>query len=87
MLGFVVNHLFSYQHNLEADAEGCPNIGTLMFTPYLRIVPMHVCIVLGTMLGNGAVGVVVFSLLKTAADALMHVVEHRILRRAEPEFH
>ena len=40
-LAFAINHYFSYRYHREADASGRPNIGTLMFTPCLRVVPMH----------------------------------------------
>ena len=33
--------------NRDLDRQGTPNIGTLMFTPYIRIVPMHITIILG----------------------------------------
>ncbi len=36
---FALNHLWSYRYNRDLDRQGTPNIGTLMFTPYLRIVP------------------------------------------------
>jgi hypothetical protein len=79
-LAFAVNHLFSLRRNVAKDAAGQPNIGTLMFMPYLRIVPMHVMICTGLAFGGSAASIVFFALLKTAADALMHVVEHHFLR-------
>ena len=79
---FAVNHAFSYRHNLAQDRAGSPNIGTLMFVPYLRVVPMHMTIILGSMLGAEGLGLVLFGVLKTVADALMHTVEHRMLGKA-----
>lgn len=79
-LAFVVNHLFSLARNVAKDAAGQPNIGTLMFMPYLRIVPMHVTICTGLAFGGSAASIVFFTALKTLADALMHVVEHHFLR-------
>ena len=80
---FAWNHRQSFHQNIEGDAAGTPNIGTLMFLPYLRIIPMHLTILAGAALGEGysAIGVVVFSLLKTAADVGMHWAEHRLLQR------
>jgi hypothetical protein len=75
-VAFAVNHLFSYRYHRDLDRQGTPNIGTLMFTPYLRIVPMHLTIVLGASIG-GSAGLLFFGVLKTAADAAMHVIEHR----------
>jgi hypothetical protein len=81
-ISFAWNHRFSYEQNVEADRRGTPNIGTLMFLPYARIVPMHLTILLGgAMAGDGPAVVLIFGALKTAADVLMHYVEHRILQR------
>ena len=85
---FVVNHLLSFRHNVEADLEGRPNIGTLMFLPYARVVPMHLCV--GLAAGAAEEGATTsaalafFLLLKTVADVVMHVVEHRLYRKAAP---
>ena len=72
---FAVNHVLSLREQIGNDRAGTPNIGTLMFTPYLRILPMHLMIVFGIFLMNGGIGVLVFGALKTAADAGMHLVE------------
>lgn len=43
---------------------------------------MHLTIILGGALGGDGAGVLlVFGALKTAADVLMHYVEHRVLQR------
>lgn len=82
-LSFVWNHRFSYRQNIEADSAGTPNIGTLMFLPYLRVVPMHLTILAGGVLTGGfsVLAVVVFCLLKTGADVAMHLIEHKLLQR------
>jgi hypothetical protein len=81
--GFVANHGQSYRRFQEADRLGRPNIGTLMFLPYLRVVPMHLMIIFGVgMLGGSATAVLLFGALKTVADCAMHVTEHRLLSRA-----
>jgi hypothetical protein len=74
---FVGNHLYSYFRNRPRDT-GKPNIGTLMFYPYARIIPMHLTLVLGFFISSP---LLFFLLLKTLADAIMHVVEHRVLLR------
>ena len=80
-IGFLYNHWQSFERFREADRQGRPNIGTLMFLPYLRVVPMHIAVIVGAALPwEGAV--LLFGLLKTAADCAMHVAEHRILARA-----
>lgn len=82
-ISFAWNHRFSYEQNVEADRRGTPNIGTLMMLPYARILPMHLTIILGGALGGeGPAVVLIFGALKTAADVLMHLVEHGILQRA-----
>jgi hypothetical protein len=73
-------HRDSHRRNLAADVAGERNIGTLMFLPYLRVFPMHVTIILGGMLGGGPWALLLFTVLKTGADVLMHVVEHRWLQ-------
>jgi hypothetical protein len=73
---FAFNHAYSYRYHRELDRQGTPNIGTLMFTPYVRIVPMHLTILLGSFIA-GSGGLVLFGVLKTVADAVMHVIEHR----------
>ena len=82
---FAANHFFSLRHNLASDAAGKPNLGTLMFMPYVRIVPMHFTIIFGLgMAGGGTVALVIFGLLKTAADCAMHLVEHHVLAQGKP---
>jgi Family of unknown function (DUF6498) len=76
---FAVNHGYSLLHNLRRDAAGRPSIGALMFLPYVRILPMHFTILFGGMIFGGTLAFVLFGLLKTAADAAMHALEHHIL--------
>ncbi|RFF28916.1 DUF6498-containing protein [Wenzhouxiangella sediminis] len=83
-VSFWFNHAASFRRHIEADAKGKTNIGTLMFLPYLRVVPMHLAVIIGSgaELMDTLPGLVGFMLLKTGADWLMHHVEHRILQRA-----
>lgn len=79
---FVMSHGASFRQNLEADSRGRPNLGTLMFLPYARIVPMHLTILFGSALASESPqAVLLFSALKTAADVAMHYMEHRLLQR------
>jgi hypothetical protein len=80
-LVFLANHGYSLLHNARRDAAGRPNIGILMFLPYARIVPMHLTIILGAYIFGGPVFFFLFGLLKTAADVVMHTVEHRVLNK------
>lgn len=80
-VSFVLSHRASYRRIMASDQQGRPNIGGVMFLPYLRIIPMHLTIILGVMAGYAG-GVLLFGCLKTLADALMHWIEHRITTRA-----
>jgi hypothetical protein len=80
---FVLSQRESYAIQHAADLRGRPNLGTLMFTPYLRVVPMHLAILAG---GNaaGSVALWVFSALKTASDLLLdHIDRHMAIRAAD----
>ncbi len=82
IVAFIFNHRYSYQHNKERDSQRVPNIGTIMFFPYARIVPMHLTIGLAVSLGTNSVkALLVFLLLKTIADVIMHMIEHADARR------
>lgn len=75
---FFWNHRSSYEDHVAADSEGCPNIGTMMFLPYLRIVPMHLTVGLGAASGaEGVLALLFFGTLKTLADVGMHYAEHK----------
>jgi hypothetical protein len=78
---FLGNHVFSYFYNRPRDT-GRQKIGHLMFYPYARIIPMHLTILLGWVLGGG---LLLFLLLKTLADVIMHVVEHKVLLKGEAQ--
>lgn len=80
---FAANHLYSHRYNVAIDRRGTPNIGTLMFTPYLRIVPMHLTLIFGGLFGG--FGLVLFVAMKTLADVAMHLVEHQQLRKRRQE--
>lgn len=76
---FFINHLFSYFYNKPIDTKK-QNIGSLMFYPYVRIIPMHLTIILG----SAFAGILpLFLVLKTFADGIMHIVEHNVLRNNE----
>lgn len=77
---FVGSHSYSLLHNWDADfRQQKPNLGTLMFYPYLRILPMHLAIIFGGMAQG--MGVLIFMGLKTFADAGTHMVEHYLFQR------
>ena len=61
---------------MASDALGKPNLGTLMFLPYLRILPMHLTIIFG-MIGGSTFSILFFMSLKTAADVLLDKLDRR----------
>jgi len=73
------SHRASHLEHVAADLDGRPNLGTLMFMPYARVIPMHLTIVLAVPLGAGNT-LWLFVLLKTGADVAMHKLEHHLLR-------
>ena len=75
-MAFFANHLFSYVVNRNRAGRRIPNIGSMMFFPYVRIIPMHLFIVLGAFFAGPHVALVFFLLLKTLADQVMHAIEH-----------
>lgn len=75
---FFSNHLFSFIHNYENDSKKKRNIGTVMFFPYARIVPMHLTLIFGLFLTQSKFALILFIILKTIADIIMHQVEHNI---------
>jgi hypothetical protein len=89
IVSFVVGHAFSFYQNVRADLERRPNLGIMMFLPYARILPMHLTIILGAMAGSAMHTLLLFTGLKTGADYLMHIVEHRVLQKkpTEPKAH
>lgn len=79
---FVGSHSFSLLHNAQADfRHKKPNLGTLMFYPYLRIIPMHLAIIFGSQIE--ALGLLIFMGLKTFADAGTHMVEHHLFQKMD----
>lgn len=94
-LVFFINHAFSYFHNEQVlsfgnedkplsfgnriiDQQKTQNIGQLMFSPYARIIPMHLIIIFGALLGQSSL--IIFLILKTLVDLLMHIFKHNKLK-------
>ena len=81
-LVFALHQIFSTAKKIALDRQRCPNLGTLMFTPYLRILPMHLTIIFGGMLGAGTLSWLLFVGLKTIADVVMHVTEQHLTEKS-----
>jgi hypothetical protein len=82
IVAFLINHWYSYVEYREMDATRKPNIGTIMLFPYARILPMHLTIIAGGIVSQGSTPLLLLFLgLKTAADVVMHQIEHRAWRK------
>ena len=74
---FFANHLFSYVMNRNRAGKRMPNIGSMMFFPYIRIIPMHVFIVFGAFAAGPAFRAGVLpARRRRLADEAMHALEH-----------
>jgi len=80
---FLVSHGLSHREHLAADLARHPNLGALMLLPYARVMPMHIVLIVGVVIPLGA-GLLLFGLLKTAADIVSHRLEHRWLQKPIP---
>ena len=81
---FFAYECFSFFHNRKWRDKSKPNIGKLMFFPYIRIFPMHLSFMAGGALIHYFGGtfsspamLTIFMLIKSAADVYMHAVERR----------
>ena len=80
-VSFALSQRSTYDAQHAADLRGKPNLGALMFTPYLRVVPMHLAIILGAGAdGSGALWL--FTALKTASDLMLDWIDRRMAVRS-----
>ena len=75
---FFINHGLSFLLNRQADKNRAPNLGRLVFFPYIRIESSHLILMAEALLPPSAALLIFSLLLKTAADAFMHLAEHRL---------
>lgn len=76
-VSFVLSQRQTYAAQHAADLRGKPNLGSLMFTPYLRVVPMHIAIILGSA-ASGAWMLFLFTGLKTLSDLLLDMIDRKM---------
>ena len=69
------------EQQIASDALGKPNLGKLMFLPYLRILPMHLTIIFG-MIGGSTFSILFFMTLKTIADVLLDRFDRMMASKA-----
>lgn len=75
-LGYVFTEWREHLEDRAEDEATPPKIGNLMFAPYVRIIPMHLTIIFGAMLGGWA-ALLLFGVLKTAVEVMVYRVQHR----------
>lgn len=83
-LSFVLSQRQTYAAQHAADLQGRPNLGALMFLPYLRVLPMHLGIIAAGAFGAGAVMLLLFVLLKTASDLGLDYADRRMAAKVKP---
>jgi hypothetical protein len=81
-VGFGIGEHAIFRRHLETDRGWRPNIGTLFFQPYLRVIPMHTA---GLAALAGTAGAAWFFIpLKLLTDVGMYLIdEHMDARRAK----
>jgi len=73
---FLVNSAFTFLIQKVRDYRNTPNIGEMMFFPYIRIVPIHLSIIFGGFFPG--LGTLVFIILKSVADVAAHYIDLRL---------
>lgn len=81
VLAFVLEYVPEHRQQRAYDQSQVPNIGALMFTPYLRILPMHVTIIFAFGQTDSTWGLLLFGSLKTVADVGMLMISQAQRRK------
>lgn len=87
---FFVSSLIEFINYRKAESDELPNIGQIMFAPYVRIIPMHLTIILGGFIGaaggffstntNLAI-IILFTAIKTVVDLVTHSLDFKTLTK------
>lgn len=83
-LSFVLSQRQTYAAQHAADLQGRPNLGSLMFLPYLRVLPMHLGIIFTGSMGGGVGVLTFFVLLKTLSDLGLDYADRRMAAKLKP---
>lgn len=77
---FFISYLIDYRYK-HKHYSLTPNIGTLMFFPYIRVFPLHAVIIFAFFMGSKN-SLLLFLSLKLLADAGMHIVDRMRYKNA-----
>jgi len=87
-LTFFASYFIEFINSKNEQSDVLPNLGSLMFAPYARIIPMHLTIILGGFIGaaggllsantNLAI-IILFAAIKTIVDLITHSVDFKSL--------
>ena len=81
IIAFLITHGFAYWENRRKDVYNKPNIGTLMFYPYARVLPMWLTLTIGIHYAKDySMTLILFLGLKTVADVFMQALEIENMR-------
>lgn len=80
-LGFGASQALTQRARLAADAAAVPNLGAMLFLPYLRVLPIALSIGFIGYLHESGGAVLLFGLIKTGADVLGAMGESNLTRR------
>lgn len=75
LLGITLNLVIAFIQNKQDYKKHLPNLGTMFFLPYLRIVPMHMMILLPAFFNWRPA--LVFLILKGVFDVIGHLITTR----------
>lgn len=81
-VSFVYSQRATYAAQHASDLRGKPNLGALMFTPYLRILPMHLAIIFGGGAQGGTALLILFATLKTLSDIGLDAIDRRMAAKS-----
>lgn len=81
-VSFVYSQRATYAAQHASDLRGKPNLGALMFTPYLRILPMHLAIIFGGGAAGGPGLLIFFTALKTLSDIGLDAIDRRMAAKS-----
>lgn len=83
-LSFVFSQRQTWAAQHAADLRGRPNLGTLMFLPYLRVMPMHIGILFAGIPDSSAMMMAGFVVLKTLGDLGLDYADRRMAVKVGP---